>query len=175
MARLAFLAIAVVAALVEGSTAASYTVGDDSGWRIPSSGASFYSDWAAKHTFAVGDSLVFDFATGQHDVATVSESQFSSCTAGNQIVTTGPATIKLDSASMNYYICTIGSHCSSGQKLSINVTSAATPSGSPPPPASPGSSPPPPAATAPPPPNSAPPAAVGASSFIIMTIAMAFL
>lgn len=44
-------------ALVEKSDAATYVVGDNIGWSIPSGGAATYASWAAKHTFRAGDIL----------------------------------------------------------------------------------------------------------------------
>lgn len=56
---LAILVLAVVAAaaLMEGAAAKVYVVGDATSWTIPTGGAAFYSNWAANHTFAVGDIL----------------------------------------------------------------------------------------------------------------------
>lgn len=44
-------------ALVEKSDAATYVVGDSTGWSIPSGGAASYASWAAKYTFRAGDIL----------------------------------------------------------------------------------------------------------------------
>lgn len=44
-------------ALVEKSDAATYVVGDNIGWSIPSGGAASYASWAAKYTFRAGDIL----------------------------------------------------------------------------------------------------------------------
>lgn len=48
--------VVAAAALIEGTAAAVYIVGDTTAWTIPSS-ATFYANWAASHTFAVGDIL----------------------------------------------------------------------------------------------------------------------
>ncbi|KAI3853034.1 hypothetical protein MKX03_033057 [Papaver bracteatum] len=80
---------------------------------------------------------VFNFETGQHDLAEVSKEEFDNCTATNQtsIIRQGPANINLTSICPHYFICTIGKHCQFGQKLTINVTddsATKTPSGFPP-------------------------------------------
>ncbi|XP_022991284.1 cucumber peeling cupredoxin-like [Cucurbita maxima] len=124
----------------------THDVGDSTGWTVPPSGAAFYSDWAAKNTFSVGDSLRFAFTTGSHSVLKVSSKEsFDGCKFENgngDIMTTGPATVPLNSTGMHYFVCTIGPHCSLGQKVAINVGSTAA--GGP-------MSPPLPAAQSPPP------------------------
>lgn len=112
--------------------------------------------------------LVFNFATGAHDVATVTKLNYDDCDDDMPIalVSAGPASINLTTAGMNYFICTIGDHCEGGQKLAVNVsaaTSGTTPS---PPSATPS---PPGATTSPPPPSttgttSPPPPATGGNS-----------
>ncbi|KAK9060715.1 hypothetical protein SSX86_021421 [Deinandra increscens subsp. villosa] len=102
--------------------------GDALGWTIPSGGAPEYATWASQQTFNVGDSLVFNFTTGNHNVAEVSQAAFGPCTTANtlSIATNGPATVPLTAAGAHYYICTVGTHCQIGQKLAINVTGAST-------------------------------------------------
>ena len=72
----------------------------------------------------------------------------------------GSYSITLDTPGTFFYICEVGSHCQSGQKLAVTVTapSPAPPSPSPPPP--PPSPPPPatdPSPPSPPPPSPSPP------------------
>lgn len=83
---------------------------------------------------------VFNFTTGQQDVARVTKEAFDSCNTTNplSIQTTGPANYTLSSPGEYYFISTFASHCFLGQKLAIYVTQ--TPSG---PSASPAPPPPP--------------------------------
>lgn len=39
-----------------------HVVGDLIGWKVPHGGASFYSDWASRNQFKVGDSLRKNFS-----------------------------------------------------------------------------------------------------------------
>ncbi|KAI3950915.1 hypothetical protein MKW92_042312 [Papaver armeniacum] len=134
MASRMVLLIVVAATVFQCATAqTSHVVGDSVGWIIPAS-PSVYSDWASKQTFKVGDSLVFNFAAGLHTAAEVSKADYDSCNAAaapiGSLLTASPATIRLATAGNHYYICTVGGHCSAGQKLSITVASgsaAATP------------------------------------------------
>ncbi|KAI7753029.1 hypothetical protein M8C21_016784 [Ambrosia artemisiifolia] len=124
-----------------------HVVGDALGWIIPTGGAAAYTTWASQQTFTVGDTLVFNFTNGEHDVAEVSAEAYGPCTSTNPIslTTTGPATLALNTAGPHYYICTFTSHCQIGQKLTINVSASATspPSTTPTTPASPPTTSPP--------------------------------
>ncbi|CAL5360812.1 unnamed protein product [Camellia sinensis] len=160
--KLVVLALAA-AALVEFSAAAAYIVGDTMGWVNPSSDATVYSKWASQHTFATGDILVFNYATQQHNVATVTKNAYDACnsTSPISIATNGPTNITLNTTGEHYFFCTIGTHCAQGQKLAINVTSSTTAP-------SPGA----PSSPSPPPPSSAPPKAVAAFAVVLMSIAI---
>nr|XP_043626554.1 cucumber peeling cupredoxin-like [Erigeron canadensis] len=110
----------------------THTVGGNIGWTVPSTGPSAYTNWASAQTFSVGDTLLFNFATGAHTVAEVAQAAYGPCTNTNPInlVSTGPARLTLNAPGTHYYICTVGTHCQIGQKLAINV-SAASPTPSP--------------------------------------------
>ncbi|XP_014507218.1 blue copper protein [Vigna radiata var. radiata] len=136
MARSFFLVLFAVATLLHGSAAQTrHVVGDSTGWTIPSGGAATYTAWASGKTFVVGDTLVFNFTNGQHDVAKVTKSAYDACNGASTIFTllSGPATVTLNETGEQYYICTFGSHCSLGQKLTVNVVNraSATPSPAP--------------------------------------------
>ncbi|KAF5466752.1 hypothetical protein F2P56_016652 [Juglans regia] len=110
-----------------------HVVGDSIGWTVPTGGASAYQTWAASKQFVVGDILLFNFITNAHDVLQVPKESYDSCSSSNPIgdtITTGPVNITLSTAGTHYYICTLGRHCLSGQKLSVTVSSS--PSGVPP-------------------------------------------
>ncbi|CAN4113011.1 unnamed protein product [Withania somnifera] len=132
------------------------------GWTVPTGSAVSYQRWANGKFFKVGDTLVFNFVNGAHNVATVSKAAYDTCNTTSPIdtISTGPARITLTDSGEHYYMCTFPSHCSMGQKLAINVTGtnaaaptpsiAATPSGSTVPAGdSPVTSPPGPSASAP--------------------------
>lgn len=158
-----------------------YVVGDAAGWAVPVTGISAYQTWASGKSFKVGDVLVFNFANGAHNVAEVTKANFDSCNTSSPIatVTRSPARINLRETGEHHYICTITGHCSSGQKLAINVTSAGSttpPSSGATPPSSDGLSPP--GATNPDSPsgNSAPSSFAAATLPItLLSIALAYL
>ncbi|KAK9069901.1 hypothetical protein SSX86_010297 [Deinandra increscens subsp. villosa] len=124
-----FMAIMVASMQLYGTMAqTTHVVGDTMGWTIPQGGATAYTTWASQQTFTVGDILVFNFANGAHDVAEVSAAAYDPCTSTNPISlsTTSPTSLTLTTAGTHYYICTFTSHCQIGQKLTINVSAAAT-------------------------------------------------
>ncbi|CAN6559332.1 unnamed protein product [Malus baccata var. baccata] len=105
-----------------------HVVGDNMGWTIPVSGAQEYVNWAAtNNNLTVGDTLVFNFITGVHNVVQVTKASFHSCNEEDRIgssLTTGPANITLTSAGDHYYICSFSSHCQAGMKLAVTVSNA---------------------------------------------------
>ncbi|XP_056162423.1 umecyanin-like [Syzygium oleosum] len=125
----AWLIMMIVAGFIKvHRAAATYTVGDELGWTVPSN-ISYYQSWAASKTFMVGDKLSFNW-TGTHNVAEVSKAEYDNCT---QVVPFlgSPGDIKLLEGGSYHYICTVDSHCKLGQKLSITVGSAAAAPASP--------------------------------------------
>ncbi|CAD6264438.1 unnamed protein product [Miscanthus lutarioriparius] len=142
--RSALIALLVVVSSVAAASAATFTVGDSSGWTV---GSVNYTTWASGKTFAPGDTLVFNFATGAHDVVEVDKSGYDGCSTSNaaNTIQNGPATITLTSGT-HYYICGFTGHCGSGMKLAVTVGSGSSPST---PPTTPGGSPSPSAPTTP--------------------------
>ncbi|XP_015081050.1 cucumber peeling cupredoxin-like [Solanum pennellii] len=131
--NIALVLMTILAALPGNIVAVDHIVGDTTGWTIPSSGPTTYANWASGRTFRVGDTLVFNFASGAHDVAKVTKSAYDSCSSTNPIslITVGPANITLNSTGSEYFICTFGQHCNAGQKLAINVATSSTTSPTP--------------------------------------------
>ncbi|XP_009612880.1 blue copper protein-like [Nicotiana tomentosiformis] len=127
--NLATFAIFAAALLHVTMAQQTHVVGDALAWTVPNGGAAAYTTWTSRKTFAVGDILVFNFTTGLHSVAEVSKAAFDSCNTANpiSISTNGPTNITLRSAGSHYYLCTLPSHCTLGQKLAINVAGSASP------------------------------------------------
>ncbi|MED6121935.1 hypothetical protein PIB30_034884 [Stylosanthes scabra] len=167
------LVVAIVATLLHGSAAQTrHVVGDSTGWTIASGGASFYSNWASKQTFKQGDTLVFNFTNGQHNVAKVTKAAYDACNGSNAIttLTTSPATVTLNESGQHYFICAFTGHCAAGQKLAVTVSGkASSPSPAPQPSSSPKASPTPaPKSSSPSPtPASAPAPATGPVTYTV--------
>lgn len=138
MARLAILVVALSAILLDTTAAkTTHVVGDSLGWVVPPGGPIAYATWAATQTFIIGDILVFNFTTGQADVARVTEQAFLTCNSTDpiSIEKTGPVNITLNSTGEYYFIGTLNlnnvSSCILGQRLAINVTDNPGPTPSP--------------------------------------------
>ncbi|TYH16674.1 hypothetical protein ES288_A05G134500v1 [Gossypium darwinii] len=120
-----FVIINAVALMQFTAAQTVHVVGDDLGWIVPQNGATAYSNWAASKRFLVGDILVFNFTTNEHDVLQVPKASFDECSDDNPIgnmLINGPANVTLNSTGEQYYICTIGRHCELGQRLAITVS-----------------------------------------------------
>ncbi|XVE54446.1 hypothetical protein DITRI_Ditri03aG0082100 [Diplodiscus trichospermus] len=117
------LFVVLAASLLQNAFAITYTVGDATGWIMPINNAELYDDWADNKGFEVGDILVFNFITGQDDVAEVTEPVYDACITNDTFFTEnkGPARITLNKISDHYFISTFPGHCSAGQKLHVEV------------------------------------------------------
>ncbi|CAD6246255.1 unnamed protein product [Miscanthus lutarioriparius] len=124
--RSALIALLVVVSSVATASAVTFIVGESSGWTL---GSVNYTTWASGKTFAAGDNLVFNFATGAHDVVVVDKSGYDGCSTSNAASTiqNGPATVTLTSGT-HYYICGFTGHCGAGMKLAVTVGSGSSPS-----------------------------------------------
>ncbi|XP_021817742.1 mavicyanin-like [Prunus avium] len=127
------LAIAVAVFMLHGTDAAEYTVGDDLGWTIPPGGAATYASWAAEHSLVVNDTLAFNFAVGEQDVALVTKEDFDACNTSEPLFvfqkTGGYRFLKEGTF---YVTCTFAGHCAKGQKIALYfASSGGSPSPSP--------------------------------------------
>lgn len=76
---------------------------------------------------------VFNFTTGEQDVARVSKEAFFTCNSTDPIALykDGPANITLNSTGEYFFIGTLDNHCVLGQRLALNVTASPGPPPSP--------------------------------------------
>ncbi|KAF2310624.1 hypothetical protein GH714_015623 [Hevea brasiliensis] len=130
MARIVIISLAILAiavtSLVHTTSAETIVVGDSLGWLVPPGGDLAYGTWAAINKFTVGDVLLFNFTSGEQDVARVTKEAYLTCNSTNPISlkTTGPANFTLDATGEYFFICTIYAHCLLGQRLAIYVTAS---------------------------------------------------
>ncbi|KAG0516251.1 hypothetical protein BDA96_10G345900 [Sorghum bicolor] len=113
--------------------AAEYVVGDVGyGWE---SGSGInYAAWAREYAFAVGDVLVFQYVSTQHDLYEVTEEVYRSCDTtaggGNGVrvkYTSGYDRVVLDEARGYWFICDFPGHCLGGMRLAVNVSATPPP------------------------------------------------
>ncbi|KAL4615265.1 hypothetical protein ACB092_07G111400 [Castanea dentata] len=100
----------------ENVWAATYAVGDDNGWDFD------VDAWPNGKTFRAGDVLVFNYGPGEHDVNSVNQQGYDTCTvsSGAKTYETGSDRIKLVKGK-NYFICSFPAHCTNGMKIVINA------------------------------------------------------
>ncbi|KAI3689610.1 hypothetical protein L2E82_47573 [Cichorium intybus] len=114
-----FMATLVI--LATSISAKEYIVGDGSGWTLDFD----YQAWAKDKVFTVGDTLVFNYAPGAHNVMKVDGNNFQQCNIApllNGTLTSGRDVIPLKTSGMKWYICGVGKHCELRKmKLAIAV------------------------------------------------------
>ncbi|XP_026416877.1 mavicyanin-like [Papaver somniferum] len=125
-----FLILAIVTIMLPSiASATDYTVGDDSGWNNNFD----YAAWAKDKQFYVGDTLLFKYEAGSHNVLKVNGTGFNECIKPDPslALATGNDVITLATPGRKWYICGIKQHCTQGQKLFITVQDGAAPQPSP--------------------------------------------
>ncbi|XP_039034027.1 blue copper protein 1b-like [Hibiscus syriacus] len=129
--HLSLVIFAIVALLSPtNSSATEFIVGGDNGWKLGVK----YDKWAKDKHFFVGDTLVFKYKAGVHNVYKVNGDDFKSCTvpSNNSLgSSTRNDTIKLATAGNKWYICGTNGHCDGGMKLKIIVLDGAAPAPAP--------------------------------------------
>uniref|UniRef100_A0A0E0F578 Phytocyanin domain-containing protein n=1 Tax=Oryza meridionalis TaxID=40149 RepID=A0A0E0F578_9ORYZ len=98
--------------------AETHVVGDSDGWDFSVS----FDSWADGKVFAAGDTLVFNYKPGAHNVLAVDAATYRSCKVGSSAdsvaAATGTASFLLKKG-VNYYICGVPGHCAAGMKLRV--------------------------------------------------------
>ncbi|XP_059461846.1 blue copper protein 1a-like [Corylus avellana] len=115
-----FFIHAIIATLVPSILATEFVVSDDKGWTINFD----YQVWAKGKVFHVGDTLVFKYKEGVHNVLKVNGTGFQQCVAplGTEALISGNDVITLATSGRKWYICGVAKHCENGnQKLAITV------------------------------------------------------
>ncbi|PIN18289.1 hypothetical protein CDL12_09048 [Handroanthus impetiginosus] len=121
MASRAFLIAIFIVVAIAPTLATDYMVGDDKGWNLSGN----YTEWATGKDFRVGDTLMFMYTQGLHNVWKVNQTDFQQCVISNASEVphvTGSDKISLTNPGMKWYICGVPEHCSKGMKLAINVS-----------------------------------------------------
>ncbi|KFK33467.1 hypothetical protein AALP_AA5G016900 [Arabis alpina] len=96
--------------------AATYTVGDSSGWALNAVG------WPSGKQFKAGDVLVFNYNPSFHNVVVVDSGGYKNCVtpASASTYTSGKDRMTL-STGPHYFICNFPSHCESDMKIAVTA------------------------------------------------------
>ncbi|KAK4489185.1 hypothetical protein RD792_004979 [Penstemon davidsonii] len=113
-----FVTIMVLGLMLHSNLAhgMTYTVGDSRGWDFDVAG------WENGKKFHSGDTLVFKYSEGAHNVVVVNKSDYDSCNVPDNATTfsSGNDKVKLRKGPI-YFICGIPGHCDAGMKIAINA------------------------------------------------------
>jgi hypothetical protein len=110
---LLLLCVLQCVSVVEGAT---YTVGGRQGWGFQT------NSWTAGKRFRAGDTLVFNYNPSVHNLVVVGAGAYRSCsTGGSRPLTSGSDKVTLRKG-VNYFICSIPGHCTSGMKIAVPAT-----------------------------------------------------
>ncbi|KAL2612643.1 hypothetical protein R1flu_024335 [Riccia fluitans] len=98
--------------------AQTYNVGDGAGWTTNMN----YTAWANQYKFREGDTIVFLYSRGSHDVLRVNQRDYLACSASTPIETdaSGETAFQLRAGGY-YFICGFPGHCKHQQKVYVRV------------------------------------------------------
>ncbi|XP_057499284.1 blue copper protein 1a-like [Actinidia eriantha] len=128
--KLIVLVSILAVVLPKDTMAREYWVGGESGWTKDFD----YQAWAKDKMFYVGDTLVFKYQVGNHNVFKVNGTAFKDCTIppANGALTSGNDVITLMTPGNKWYICGMATHCAEHmQKLAITVMEGSAPAPAP--------------------------------------------
>ncbi|XP_054816745.1 early nodulin-like protein 3 [Prosopis cineraria] len=151
--------------LVHKGGAYEFVVGGQKGWSVPSDpNYNPYNPWAERSRFQIGDSLVFNYQSGQDSVLQVKSEDYANCNTNSPIVkySDGHTVVKFNQSGAHYFISGKRENCLKNEKITVIVLadrsgrSNTTTTSPPPSPSSPSPSPtgqqtqsPPPSASTP--------------------------
>ncbi|KAF7822876.1 Early nodulin-like protein 1 [Senna tora] len=101
---LGFLCVLV---LVQKGSAYEFVVGGQKGWSVPSDpNTNPYNQWAEKSRFQIGDSLVFNYQSGQDSVLQVKSEDYGNCNTNAPIAkfSDGHTVIKFSQSGSHFFI-----------------------------------------------------------------------
>ncbi|WVZ15888.1 hypothetical protein V8G54_013454 [Vigna mungo] len=114
-----FYLFLITSFIVPHAKGENYIVGDSYGW------IDFvdFNNWCYGKEFHVGDVLVFNYDSSQHNVLQVDSTVYESCIKDSYMkrFTSGNDSVILEKGGA-WFICGVDDHCENGQKLHINVT-----------------------------------------------------
>eukprot|EP00249_Psilotum_nudum_P004722 c18220_g1_i1 orf=348-986(+) len=112
--------------ILQNAEAVQHIVGGSAGWSIPVIVNVNYTTWSRRHSFRVGDILLFRYIQGIHTVDQVKRTDYETCNDAEPMshYTDGNTLIFLSRTGAYYFICGIPGHCTGGQKVEIQVKKA---------------------------------------------------
>ncbi|KAL9383157.1 hypothetical protein Peur_023480 [Populus x canadensis] len=113
--------------LIQKNNAYPFPVGGPKGWTVPdntnTSSKSYFNDWAERHRFQRGDSILFVYDASQDSVVQVTKEGYENCTAEKPLATfnDGHTVFKFNQSGPHYFISGNRDHCQKNEKLAVVV------------------------------------------------------
>ncbi|MED6199977.1 hypothetical protein PIB30_080906 [Stylosanthes scabra] len=108
----------------KGADAYDFIVGGQKGWSVPSdSNFNPFNAWAEKSRFQIGDSLVFNYQSGQDSVLQVKSEDYASCNTNSPYAkfSDGHTVFKLTQSGPYFFISGNKDNCLKNEKLTVIV------------------------------------------------------
>ncbi|XP_028761807.1 early nodulin-like protein 3 [Neltuma alba] len=110
--------------LVHKVGAYEFVVGGQKGWSVPSDpNYNPYNQWAESSRFQVGDSIVFNYKSGQDSVLQVKREDYANCNTNSPIrkYSEGHTVIKFNQSGAHYFISGKRENCLKNEKVTVIV------------------------------------------------------
>ncbi|XP_027345871.1 early nodulin-like protein 3 [Abrus precatorius] len=110
--------------MVHKGASYDFIVGGQKGWSVPSdSNFNPFNQWAEKSRFQIGDSLVFNYQSGQDSVLYVKSEDYASCNTGSPYAkySDGHTVFKLNQSGPHFFISGNKDNCQKNEKLTVIV------------------------------------------------------
>ncbi|KAK4286063.1 hypothetical protein QN277_002674 [Acacia crassicarpa] len=118
------LGLLCVLMLVHQGGAYEFVVGGQKGWSAPSDpNYNPYNQWAESSRFQIGDSIVFNYKSGQDSVLQVKSEDYANCNTNSPIAkySEGHTVIKFNQSGAHYFISGKRENCLKNEKVIVIV------------------------------------------------------
>ncbi|KAE9620724.1 hypothetical protein Lal_00019618 [Lupinus albus] len=110
----------------QGAAGYEFIVGGQKGWSVPSDpNFNPFNQWAEKTRFQIGDSIVFNYQSGQDSVLYVKSEDYVNCNSGSPYAkfSDGHTVIKLIHSGPHFFISGNKNNCIKNEKVTVIVLS----------------------------------------------------
>lgn len=110
--------------LVQEGNAFEFKVGGNNGWAVPPDpNSNSHNQWAEKHRFQIGDSLLFVYSGDKDSVLSVTKEDYDNCNTDKplQKFTDGHTVYKFEHSGPYYFISGVKDNCLKNEKIIVVV------------------------------------------------------
>ncbi|GAY52210.1 hypothetical protein CUMW_140170 [Citrus unshiu] len=118
------LGILCLVLLMQKSEAREFLIGGKGNWGTPTDNTTLnYNQWAEKNRFQIGDSIVFNYASGQDSVLQVNKDAYTNCSTEYPVAryTDGHTVFTFKQSGPYYFISGNKDNCVNNEKLAVIV------------------------------------------------------